>query len=456
MTLKKRLAISIALAFSLLFGTAMIIVFLAFQSYRKEEFKGRLEAKAATTFKLLVEVDAIDQHFMELIDENSTKLYNENLLIFDRNLEPIYKNFSKDTIIWTQSEIDALKSDPEFYINRKGMDLLGVHYTSNAADYYVLVGAEDKYGNNKLEYLFFLLLTAFLGGSILVWIFTYLFVKSILKPLDIFQQQITNISAKQLNTQLPITPNNNDEISLLTNTFNQMLLRIEDSFNLQKEFTANASHELRTPVARIALQLENLIHLSEHPPETLNYLSRIQNDVNLLIDLINSLLLFSKLSKEDIIQKASPERIDEIIFLAIDEVKKQEPDFELFLEIKETGLDADNSMELIAIAPILKIAFVNLLKNAQQYSSDKKANLIIEQVSPECLKVSISNRGPILTEEESQKIFEPFVRGGNSNNLYGSGLGLRIVKRILEYHNASIQYRAESPDNNIFEINFSI
>ena len=70
--------------------------------------------------------------------------------------------------------------------------------------------------------------------------------------------------------------------------------------------------------------------------------------------------------------------------------------------------------------------------------------------------VSIFNEGEIISQEEQNKLFEPFMRGSNSNNIHGSGLGLPIVKRILDYHNATIAYRSIQPNTNVFEVTFSI
>jgi len=139
--------------------------------------------------------------------------------------------------------------------------------------------------------------------------------------LDVFQQKITSISANELNVHLEEN-NTNDEINLLTHAFNQMLTRLENAFNTQKEFTSNASHELYTPLTRISFQLENLIQTEKHSENTLSYLQSINNDVHQIADLINSLLLLAKVNREEISTKFEKVRIDEIVFDANDQVKK--------------------------------------------------------------------------------------------------------------------------------------
>lgn len=451
MTLKRRISINIAAAFSILFGLAATIIYYSFSSFRKEEFRGRLEEKALTTAKLLLEVKEVDNQLLKLIDKNTiNKLYNEKTLVFDERFNLIYSSIDDATIDWNLDDLKFLKKEKTFYKADSGKDLLGIFYDFEKTDYYVLIAAEDKYGNSKLEFLLFSLVVTFLAGTLLVWLSTYFFIEKLLEPLDTFQQQITNISANQLNVQLKEF-HTNDEINLLTKAFNQMLLRIETAFNTQKEFAANASHELRTPLTRIAFQTENLLQDPTISERTQQYLKSIYTDIHQLSDLIDSLLLLTKLGKDDLRDKFSSERIDEIIFSANKHVKANEPEFELDFEIVDNP-QFETTLEVKGIKSLLEIAFTNLLKNAFLYSIDKKAYISIEQISEKSQKVIIRNRGTIISEKERTKLFSSFFRGANASQIYGSGLGLKITKRILDYHNATIYYRPIDPDWNEFII----
>jgi len=453
MTLKRRISISIAMAFSILFGLAAVIIYYSFSSFRQEEFKGRLEEKALTTAKLLLEVKEVDKQLLKLVDRNTiNKLYNEKTLVFDGNYRLIYSSIDDATIHWEVKDLKRLKRAKSFFRKDGDKDLLGVFYDFEKFDYYVLVAAEDKSGNNKLEFLLYSLIITFLSGTMLVWLLTYRFIKNLLQPLDSFQQQITNISVNKLNVHLEKT-NANDEINLLTEAFNQMLLRIEMAFNLQKEFTANASHELRTPLTRIAFQSENMLQKASGSPEIMAYLKSINEDVHQLSDLVNSLLLLSKLNKSEQNRYFRPERVDEIIFDINSRIKKNEPLYELDFEIVENE-NFENTLEIFGIRSLLEIVFSNLIKNACLYSTDKKVAISLKQINASTLKISISNQGEQLSETEQGKLFEPFFRGKNATGIHGSGLGLRIVKRILDYHEATITYRSEKPNFNQFDLYF--
>ena len=440
MTLKRRLSIYVSAAFSILFGVAIVLVYLSFSSFRREEFSDRLEEKALTTVELLLKVQEIDKQMLKIIDQNSiNKLYNEKTLVFDENYRLIYSSIDDASIRWNQQDLIELKKSKRFFRIVGEKEVMGIFYDFEAADYYVLIAAEDRYGNSKLEYLFYSLLTTFLVGIAIVWISTYFIIRRLTKPLDDFQDRITQISANELNAQIPVSPSRNDEITLLARAFNQMLVRIEKSFSAQRDFTANASHELRTPISRITFQLDNLLASEGLSLATRQYLHSISGNVSQLTELINSLLILAKNSPGETKAQFKIERIDELIFAAYDQVGRSFPDFKMNFEIIENE-DLGNGLEVRAAKQVLEIAIANLLRNAYQYSSDKTATVVLHQVQEDQLTLIISNLGDPLTTTETDKLFQPFTRGTNARQSSGSGLGLSIVKRILDYHGASIRH----------------
>ncbi|MEC4003338.1 HAMP domain-containing sensor histidine kinase [Flavobacterium sp. SUN052] len=455
MTLKRKIAVNVSIAFSILFGLASIFIYLRFSSFRKEEFKQRLEEKALTTTKLLLDVKKVDKKLIKLIDENSiNNFYNEKTLVFNDDFTLIYSSVGDAEIKWTPNDLKRLSTVKSFFKSDNERDLVGINFTFEQGNYYVLITAEDKYGYSKMEYLMYSLIITFFVSILLVWVFTYLFIKKQLSPLDTFEKKITSISANQLNEHLAENENN-DEINLLTKAFNQMLDRLENAFATQKEFTSNASHELYTPLTRISFQLENLINTQKHSETTLEYLKSINNDVHQIADLINSLLLLAKVNKEEMGKKFKKIRIDEVIFDTYEQVKKINTNFNLDFDIQIAD-EIENPMEVLGSKSLLKIAFTNLLKNAYLYSSNNKASVVINQTEQQQIIVLIQNQGKTITNTELNKIFEPFTRGENSIHIQGSGLGLPIVKRILDYHNATITYNSPNENTNEFKVTFSI
>jgi hypothetical protein len=413
----------------------------------------RLEEKALTTTKLLLEVKDVDNQILKLIDQNTiNKLYNEKTLIFDSNYKLIYSSIDDASVKWDVNFLQKIKKHKRVYTIEKEKDVLGVFHIYNNTDYYIIIAAEDKSGMSKLEFLYQILILSFFIGTTLVWVTTYFLIRKSLEPLDNFQKIITSISINKLNTQI-IESSKSDEINLLSKAFNQMLLRIERSYLAQKEFTSNASHELRTPISRLTLQLENLIQQGGHSENTLNYLNNMSKDVNQISDLINSLLLLAQINASNFGVNFQQVRIDEIIFQVYEKTIKNFPDFQMNFEIENTESD----LEIKGITSLLEIVFANLFKNAYLYSYDRKVNVIIEDNPTGHIQIRLINKGEKLSPEEEKKIFNSFVRGTKNQKIQGSGLGLRIAKRILDLHKAKLAYTYEdASEQHEFTLTFPV
>jgi two-component system sensor histidine kinase ArlS len=455
MTLKKKIAIYSSLFFSIIFGLTYILVYAQFSNFREEEFKDHLEEKALTSINLMVEVQKVDKQLLQLIDRNSIhKLFNEKTLIFNDSFQLIYSSVDDVLIQWTINDLQKLKAEKSFFRASGDYEIFGIYYETKNANYYALISAEDKYGKRKLQFLSIILLITFFIATVLVWLASFNFTRKLMLPLDIFQNKITNISLNNL-TERFTENNKKDEINLIAKAFNKMMFRIEKSYKKQQEFTANASHELRTPIARIITQLENLEQFEKHSYETKKYLLSIKNDASQMADLVTSLLLLSKVSDSEIELLQGKKRIDEIIFDAISIVKKSDVDFHSSFELIENPL-FEYKLEIACNETLLTIAFVNLFKNACLYSTDKKAIIQISHPNSDQLIIGIKNNGDLLNNEEQEILFQAFMRGKNSLNKPGSGLGLRIAQRIFNYHKAQLNYSVNKDNLNLFEVIFLV
>jgi signal transduction histidine kinase len=212
-----------------------------------------------------------------------------------------------------------------------------------------------------------------------------------------------------------------------------------------------ARHELRTPLARIISQLENLESGETHSERTREYLRNLRSDATQMADLIHSLLLLAQSTNEE--RFTSIRRLDEMLFDAFEQAKKFAPTLQIRFEIDlEEGTEKEPNLEVQCNEALLLQALINLLRNADLYSDDHVADVHLKQLDEHYLCLRISNNGPTLTEKEASKIFDAFMRGHNARRKQGSGLGLRITHRIMQYHDASIRYIAEGKKKNVFEI----
>lgn len=451
MTLKNRISLLVSLLFTILFGLASTVIFVLYSNFRKEEFRDRLEIKALSNIKLLVNVKEIDDQLLKMIDQNSiNKLYDEKTLVFDSHFKLIYSSIDDAKINWSVEDLKYLKKHKTFFKQQGDYEVYGVFYDTKDKDFYALISATDDYGKRKLLFLRYTLIISYIIFTCICWVLTSFMVKKAMNPLGLFHQKIKNINENNLDTRIE-SKSNKDEIDLIANEFNFMMDRIEISYQKQKEFTAHASHELRTPLSRITAQIENTIADPATSSKGKTFLNTILSDVNHLSELINSLLILSKIDSKNT-EYSEVQRMDEILFSAIENLKKSFPEFVILFEIEESD-NLDTALETKGNKNLLEIAIGNVLKNACIYSDNKQAEVKIS-TEDDHLIISVLNTGKTLSESEQKNLFQPFMRGKNSKETSGFGLGLRIVSRILMLHKASINYSITNNNKNLFRLIF--
>jgi len=453
MTLKNRISLLVSLLFTILFGLASTLIFVLYSNFRKDEFRDRLEIKALSNIKLLVNVKEIDNQLLKMIDQNSiNKLYDEKTLVFDSNYKLIYSSIDDAKIKWSIDDLKYLKKNKTFFKKQGNYEVYGVFYDTKDKDFYALISATDNFGQRRLLFLRYTLVVSYILFTCICWVITSITVKKLMSPLNAFHQKIKNINENNLDTRVA-SKSNKDEIDLIANEFNFMMDRIEISYQRQKEFTAHASHELRTPLSRITSQIENVIADTKTSNERKSFLINILSDVNQLTELINSLLILSKIDNKKH-ENNELHRMDEILFSAIENLNKSYPEFVILFEIEEND-DLDTALEINGNKNLLEIAISNVLKNACVYSDNKQAKVIIS-TQDNNLIISILNTGDTLSENEQKLLFQPFMRGKNSKGTSGFGLGLRIVQRILTLHKATITYSVPAKNKNLFQLIFHL
>jgi len=452
MSLKRKIALTISIAFSLLFGVVMAVIYLSFNDFRRDEFKERFRQRLEFTTHFISKSKDFEEEAPIFFNENADNvLLNETILIFNGEKELIYSTIKDRNVTWDSALLKELDEKKIIYTEKTVPEIYAALRTINGENYYILTSAFDTNGKSKLNYLKYLLIAAYVMSTLLIGFFSYYFMGQFLRPLEDLNKEISEVTAHKLTTQIPVQESN-DEINVLAKSFNTMIARLDDVFQSQRDFTASASHEIRTPITRMAFQLENLIKLKQHSPETLLSLQQIQKDVYQLSDLTNSLLLLTKFDKENIQSIYEEVRIDEVIFESFEAVEKSYPTLKMdFLISEETS---ENPLLTInGIQSLLDIVFINLFKNAAVYSDRTEVDVLITETNLKLI-VDVISRGKTIPEQEQSKLFEAFMRGNNSQNISGSGLGLRIVKRILEYHGAEIIYSSPAESTNKFSVIF--
>ena len=302
--------------------------------------------------------------------------------------------------------------------------------------------------NNKADYkrnsLIITVLLALLGGVV-----TYFISGHALRPIREFSDKIEEVQAQNLSDSR-IEENNVKELNQLGISYNKMLERLSDAFEIQRQFTANAAHELRTPLALMQVQLD-LYNSATHPgndADTLQTIKMVTEQNDKLNRMVKTLLDMSELQTVG--------RDDKIILDAI--VEEVLADLEPLAQEKNIKLIGKCEDATMIGSDILIYRLVyNLVENAIKYNHPLGQVTITAYQRKKHVYLSVEDTGSGIPKELRDRVFEPFFRvdKARSRELGGVGLGLAFVREIVRVHDGSICIKSGKTGGTIFEVTFA-
>jgi heavy metal sensor kinase len=278
----------------------------------------------------------------------------------------------------------------------------------------------------------------------------YLIATRSLRPLDAMARQARQISSESLSKRLP-NPNPNDELGRLATVFNDTLARLEASFAELQRFTADASHELRSPLTALRAVGEVALRDGNDPAALRETIGSMLEEAQRLTDLVDALLTLARMDAT----KADAAREEVNIAALLDEVRDQ---FEVLANEKRQtiAVTSDDDVTVQADRTLLHLALVNLVHNAIQHGpADSKISITAVR-SARKIDISVKNNGPGIPREYHEKIFERFFRvdKARSRTQGGAGLGLAIAKQAVERNGGRIVLESNSDRGSVFRIEF--
>ena len=302
--------------------------------------------------------------------------------------------------------------------------------------------------NNKVDYkrnsLIITVLLALLGGVV-----TYFISGHALRPIREFSDKIEEVQAQNLSDSR-IEENNVKELNQLGISYNKMLERLSDAFEIQRQFTANAAHELRTPLALMQVQLD-LYNSASHPgndADTLQTIKMVTEQNDKLNRMVKTLLDMSELQTVG--------RDDKIILDAIvEEVLADLEPLAVEKNIKLIGKCEDATM--IGSDILIYRLVYNLVENAIKYNHPLGQVTVTAYQRNKHVYLSVEDTGSGIPKELRERVFEPFFRvdKSRSRELGGVGLGLAFVHEIVRVHDGSICIKSGKTGGTIFEVTFA-
>ena len=424
-----------------------VVIYTQSKDYRRAEFKDRLRKEALSTANIFFNKKGISPEVLKLLDRNDfTALTNEEIVIFDNKSRVIYES-GEDRFRIERKTLDKIKAEKEYYWEDAKYEFIGILFEKNNQQYVIVSYAVDNYGFFKLQNLTFVLI---IGGLCILFLSAltgWFFVEKMLNPIQQIIKKIDKIKASQLGERLSVG-NENDEFAQLGDRFNQMLDRLQKSFLAQKAFVSHASHELRTPLTSITGQIQVSLLADDSPEDLKKMIQSVLDDVKQLNRLSNNLLDLTSLNSYSENSNLTLVNVLDKLSRVRDEAIKKNPSSQVVINF---DVDEEEIPELLGNPPLLYTAFYNLIENGIKYSLNQTVDIEVIN-APDFIRIKFQNSCQNITDDDLKNIFEPFKRGGNSKNKDGHGVGLSLVKGIVEMHQGKIEVSKQEPNMLLFEV----
>ena len=281
---------------------------------------------------------------------------------------------------------------------------------------------------------------------------TYFLTKKTLTPLQKLTSEVSQIQAQNLSTQLAV-PNSKDEIAQLTSSFNEMLARLDNAFSTQKQFSANAAHELRTPLAVLQTNLE--VFEKKQEPEMVEYrqlFTMIKEQTARLSQLVGTLLDMTNLKSVPRTDQVTLEELVDEVFCDLDPVAEKagisihfddssSQDWHTDVHTPDASALNNNIRNITGSYVLLYRAVYNLVENGIKYNRPNGSVTVSVKEKNGQAMILVKDTGIGISPENQKKIFDPFFRVDKSRSraMGGAGLGLALVDSIAREHGGSVK-----------------
>ncbi|PMP95034.1 MAG: hypothetical protein C0168_07240 [Candidatus Aminicenantes bacterium] len=290
--------------------------------------------------------------------------------------------------------------------------------------------------------LFFILPLAIILSGLSAW-----FLAGVtLRPVKGIISMARLIGAENLKTRIAL-PETRDEIRLLAETFNEMLDRLDRTFTSQREFVEDFSHEIKTPLSIIKGELEVTLKKIRSAREYETTLHSSLEEINRIIKVVDELLTLARVEAESLSLPLSPIDLGGLVQEVVEEMEVLARPKNLQLIFKKNF-----NPEILGEAEKLKRVFINLLDNAIKFTPPGGQIEVAIGKEGNQVSVQVADSGPGMSQEQLKHIFDRFYRGSQDGSLSGSGLGLNIVKAIVEAHRGKIEVKSELGHGSVFTV----
>ncbi len=419
---------------------AIILLLLCISIYyfsaqdRIVRFRESLKVRALNTYQLLhmetmdsVSVREVSRLPSAILSQKTIHIYNNahQLIFTDRDA-------NAPVLVVPHKILKKTQKGADVYFRNGLRDALAFKTHKNI----IVIAGYDVDRVVWLSKLKTILTASFFLSIALVMMVGYIFSLRLVHAISKISCNLKDISTKDLSLRL-VSEHNRDELHELVTNINNLLIRLQESFETQGRFIDNASHELSTPLAVILTQLDIARQKIRSREEYEVLVDSVYEDVSRLNTLVKSLLDLAKVSGSLRGLELSRFRVDDMLMQLPLNMKKINPRYKVKLLFDEFP-DNENAMLVYGNEALLLCALHNIAHNACKYTPDHAA-IVKLNFSGDIICISVQDFGPGIDREDLDRIFQPFHRGVNVDTaISGNGIGLSLAQNIIKLHNGSI------------------
>lgn len=435
MQIRYRITITYAITVAIILLILVFTVYFLSSQDRITQYHQRLRARAFTTLRLLQAEQLQPELVRKLTRYPAAALYQRSITVYDSAGTLIFADNDDNAkpVYITPSLKLRLQTNKEVYFKSEHRDALALVNKGNT----ILIAAYDEDRIEWLSKLQFILFFSFFMGIALVFIVGYVFSLRLVHSISVITGKVQHITTRDLSLRLD-EGKQRDELEQLAHTINELLKRLQHSFETQGRFIDNASHELSTPLAVILSQIDISRQKQRSTEEYQELMDSLYEDVSRLDVLVKSLLDLAKIQGSPKGVELADIRLDDLLMDLPPAIRKLNPAYKVSLTFEEFPED-DSKLSVFGNEPLLFCAFYNVVHNACKYSAGgtPQVRMRFEQ---DGILVAVEDNGPGIDKAELEYVFQPFYRGMNINHnkIPGIGLGLSLAQNIIKLHNGRI------------------
>ncbi|MGI4803458.1 MAG: ATP-binding protein [Janthinobacterium lividum] len=449
MKIKNRLSLYFALISSGVLLAVFITIYLSFVVFFRNDFYTRLTERATVAARLYLEADEISLDSLEKIQKGYlNELPDEVVHIYNSDNHAAFIKEKRKH--WNGIFLDKIRQKGLLKFDDDDRQAVGIYHQDNQGNFVILVTAKDLEAVHRLKQMREIMLFLFFLVGVCLFLIGRLFAKQALFPLDQVVKQMQKIRATNLHLRVN-EGKGKDEISKLARSFNQLLEHLENAFEMQKTYIANASHELRTPVTSIIGEIEVALY---HPRSQVEYqllLKSVLQDSARLKDTISSLMELAQVDADYTLAEQENVRVDDLIWeLQNHWNEKGKGQLEVLMQQMP---EDENRLILSVNRHLLLIALNNIISNGFKFSDNQNVKLSL-LADENQIQIRIKDQGIGIAASNQNQIFNPFFRGDNARTYLGSGIGLYIADKVVKLFGGKISVTSVPAQGTEFLIAF--